>query len=389
MANHFKILTYLVVLLFSCSSLVACFDDAEDIDITLQNDLVLTNVVFGSLKTEVHTKNKAGEDSLYYSSISASAAYPFTIDQLNNVAYNLDSLPASVCPDKIIFSAFTVNSGTCALRKLTAEEDTLYATTDTIDFTPGFRTFNLYGADGTSRRSYRIEVRIHKQREDSVTWRQYDRADWKDEFLQNTHNGTEYSVAGEQFRLDDGKMLLANAEGEFAEDRISADEAQYLPTANHTWVSAPSRVDKELTELILYGTQQQGDSLVGRLWRRYIDPRGDVEAAWEYLPAVFDNTNRLPDLHDASLFFYDKGFLLVGLTNAGHLSVKYSLDRGRTWKKHRGLVPSADLNNKTITSLKAGLDADNNLWLLIDDNEVWYGRAHAVGWAEEQRAFLE
>lgn len=387
MKKALRTLNYIVILLLTGSFFTACFDD-EEIDYGNYNDLILSNIAFGTLPRTMHTTNKAGGDSTYYSTVQAATVYPFTIDQLNNVAYNLDSLPYGVQADKIIFSAFSVKDGTATLKKLSAEGDTLYATADTLDFSCGFREFNLYGNDGTSRRTYRVEVRIHQQKPDSLTWTHYSTDEWNAQQLNCGHTGNEYSAAGLSFRLADSEMqVFDNGSQSFVADKIDADEIPLLPTDDMAWISLPSRNIKSITEVLLYGTRSQADSLSGVLWRRNIDTAALIETAWEFLPPTFGSPFPVPSFHTASLLPYDKGVILVGIKNDGTIGLKYTVDRGRTWKDHPYLVLNNELKTKKVTYLKAGIDAHSNLWLLIDDQDVWRGRAHSVDWANDRRIF--
>lgn len=383
-----KYLLHIIILLLGGSILVSCFDDGEAIEYNY-NDLILTNVAFGTLPRTMHTKNKAGEDSTFQSSVSANTVYPFTIDQINNVAYNLDSLPVGTRADKIIFSAFAVKDGSFGIKSLTTGQDTAYAVADTLDFRQGYREFSLFGVDGTSRRTYRVEVRIHQQKEDSVTWSEHSLDDFAAHYVQPAGPETEYSAAGFCFSLVPGESILVKADGqeESMEDAVNADDKQHLPTANVAWNNLPSRADANIEEVYLYGTRTEADTLAGKFWRRNISKNGTMEFAWDYYPTSIESVYPLPALRSARLFAYDKGLLLVGIDKNDKICVKYSLDRGRTWKKHTSLVLPTALSELTVTNLCSQVDADSNLWLLIDDTTVWRGRAHKVSWNDDQREY--
>lgn len=389
MSKFLRILNHILVLLIGGSLLVSCFDDDEVNDYNY-NDLILTNLTFGTLPRVMHTTNKAGGDSTFMSTVSATNVYPFTIDQVNNVAYNLDSLPVGTKADKIIFSTFTVKDGSFAVKSLKTGQDTAYVVADTLDFSQGHREFQLFGVDGTSRRTYRVEVRIHQQKEDSVTWTKYGLDDFNQR-LTPTHNpATEYDAAGLHFQLVPGEKILVAAEGgESADDVMDEADKQHLPTANVTWNSMATRADARIEEVFLYGTRGEGNAMAGKFWRRNVDLQGTMQFAWEYFPTAIDNLNPVPALRDAQLFTFDQGLLLVGVGTDNKIVIKHSADRGRTWKKHSALVLPANLKDLTVTSLRSIVDADNNLWLLIDENEVWRGRAHKVSWNEDQRQYVK
>ena len=78
----------------------------------------------------------------------------------------------------------------------------------------------------------------------------------------------------------------------------------------------------------------------------------------------------------------------MGIDRDGHISLKYSIDGGRIWKNHNYLQLPDELKTRTASSLQASIDAHQNLWLLIDEEETWYGRAHSVAWKTEDGIFI-
>lgn len=390
MSKFIRIVNYIVVLLLTGSLLVSCFKD-EEVEEYNYNDLILTNVTFGTIPRVMHTTSKSGADSTFMSTVSATNVYPFTIDHVNNMAYNLDSLPVGTKADKIIFSTFAVKDGSFGIKSLKTGQDTAYVVADTLDFSQGYRDFQLLGLDGTSRRTYRVEVRIHQQKEDSVTWTKYGIDDFTQRLTPSACPATEYDAAGLHFQLVPGEKILvaANAGADATEDAVEEADKQHLPTDHVVWADMAARADDRIQEVYLYGTRGEGEAMAGKFWRRNVDTEGSMAFAWEYFPTVINNQNPVPTLRDANLFVYDKGLLLVGVGSDNKIVVKHSADRGRTWKAHSSLVLPTDLKDLTVTSLNSIVDADNNLWLLIDGNEVWRGRAHKVSWNEDPRQFVK
>lgn len=386
MNKNLRFLHSLIIVILAGCFMTSCFDD-EEIDASKYNDLILSNISFGTLPRVMHTKAKNGNDSVYNTTLNAKTDYPFTIDHFTNTAYNVDSLPYGIKADKIIFSSFTVADGNMSLRTLNNDKDTIYAVADTLDFSQGYRLFNLYGIDGTSKRQYRVEVRIHKQKMDSLTWSQYT----VDEFTSRKPvaklPANEFEAVGHHFSvIDDAIYDNLSANGEPVAEELD-DKGENLPNANFAWATMPSRAYDYIQEVILYGTRDAEDKSSSKLWRRNIDTTGIHKYIWEYLPSTVENLNPLPTLHDAGLYVYDEGLLLVGLNKDGKIIIKHSAEHGRTWKNHSVLVLPADLKDRSASSLESFVDADSNLWLLIDGNEVWRGRAHRVAWNKEQTIF--
>lgn len=389
MSKTLRYLPTLLVLILGLNLTTSCFDDTE-YNIAEYNNLIISNVSFGTLPRVLHTTSKSGKDSLVYSTVSATSVYPFTIDQINNHIFNVDSLPYGTRADKIIFSDFAVADGQAAIIVPGTERDTIYAKTDTLDFSQGYRDFRLYGADLASLRTYRVEVRIHQQTTDSLTWTQHSTDDFAAHKPQQNNNGKEYSAAGYTFRLDEGSIMISNDGNDFTPDAIDDDDDKdCLPADNCSWAWRTSAADEAIKEVFLYGTRGDNDALKAHFWRRNIDTKGQLHYSWEHLPSTINNTNPLPNLHHATLSNYDKGLLLVGLNADGTIIIRHSSDYGRTWKKHSALILKTPLDKLKATTLEAYVDSDNNLWMLIDGKDVWRGRAHKVSWNEEQNKFTK
>ena len=100
--------------------------------------------------------------------------YKFTIDQVQRLIYNKDSLPmgADTILDRIIIDTLSctgwVTSG--------APQDTLLSTTDSLDLRPAINAtgsdgikLNSHAADGTNY-IYTLQIRVHLQDPDSMSW---------------------------------------------------------------------------------------------------------------------------------------------------------------------------------------------------------------------------
>lgn len=388
-----KTLLAMAVVLFG-GALVSCLGDNTEYDLTEYNDLYVSSVSLGTLPRYLHTTASDGSDSIVKSTISASSAYPMTIDHINNEIYNIDSLPYGVDAEKVIFSTFSVAQGTLALELLDRKDeitgepvDTAYSTSDSIDFSKGARRFNLYGVDGTSRRTYIVDVRIHRQTEDSLTWRQMLMDDWKNEERFCGERTNTFTLDSMTFTLRDGGIDAALYNDEPATDAIETENIGELPHENLSWIATTNGADALTRQVLLYGTVQR-DSLESRIWRRNVDVTGQQSYKWEYLPVTFENKYPAPALKCATLLHYDKGILLVGIDSKGYLKIRYSTDGGRIWRNHNYLLLPDELKERQVNTLDASIDSNSNLWLLLDGNDVWYGRAHSVSWQEDQKVFL-
>lgn len=101
--------------------------------------------------------------------------YQFTIDQLQRIIYNRDSMPvqADTVLDRILIDSLTssgwITSG--------APNDTLMTTTDSVDLRAAINTDNglkikVHASDGMTSREYTLKINVHLQEPDSLVWNQ-------------------------------------------------------------------------------------------------------------------------------------------------------------------------------------------------------------------------
>ena len=104
--------------------------------------------------------------------------YKFSIDQLNRLIYNKDSMPVGANVDsilgRILVDTFSVTGWITA----GSPTDTLFKMNDSIDLRPAVNKagpsgmeFTVHAADGTNSRKYYLDIRVHLQDPDSLVWR--------------------------------------------------------------------------------------------------------------------------------------------------------------------------------------------------------------------------
>lgn len=99
--------------------------------------------------------------------------YTFTIDQLNRLIYNRDSLPvgSDTIIDRILIKTMSVTGWITS----GSPNDTLFSTADSVDLTPAMNNdagmqFKVHAADGLTTREYKLKVNVHLQDPDSLVW---------------------------------------------------------------------------------------------------------------------------------------------------------------------------------------------------------------------------
>lgn len=358
--------------------LTACFNDDNTTQVDVSSDCVVTSFGLGTLQRTVHTRTKDGtKDSSFVQNVPATG-YAFTIDQERNAIYNLDSLPAGVHLAKVKPRALEVR-GVARLVSLLNQADTAISINTEIDLQQQ-RTLHVYGLDGVSRRNYTLEVRVHREEGDSVTWTQPTEAAWVAQGFVMPKAGM-VQGEGRAFRVQ-GTEVFTTADGEtWTRDSVSLDDAAQLPDANVTGTVLPARDVNHLQEWVMYGTKN-GSS---RVWTRKWDTSGTYHFGWELVDAPTDGRFVAPVLVNPQLLAYDDGVLLVGRTAVGAPTLRYSRDRGRTWVNHPTLTLPHNFP-KTVTSLEVAVDARGQLWLHTDSG-VWRVRLHRLSWENAMRKF--
>ncbi len=99
--------------------------------------------------------------------------YTFTIDQLNRLIYNRDSLPMDA--DTIIDSILIKKMDVTGWISSGSPTDTLFNISNVVDLTPAMNNdagmlFKAHAADGVTAREYKLKVNVHLQDPDSLVW---------------------------------------------------------------------------------------------------------------------------------------------------------------------------------------------------------------------------
>lgn len=148
-------------------SLAAC-DSESTYETTSSRDCVVTSATLGTLYRMTAGKNTSGQDTVYRSAVSG-VLYPISIDHRNQRIFNADSLPAGTDVSRTVFAAFNA-TGTVGIRSLATGQDTLFTRTDSTDCSVE-RFVTVYSADGESRRTYSLQLNVHREEADSFVWR--------------------------------------------------------------------------------------------------------------------------------------------------------------------------------------------------------------------------
>ncbi|MDO5446845.1 MAG: DUF6242 domain-containing protein [Prevotellaceae bacterium] len=164
-----KYFSFFATLVVASTMLCSCLGGNDD-DVDYGSDTAISSFTLNTIYRTMHTQASDGSDSTYTSTLSASN-YKFSIDHLNGIIENLDSLPKWTNPDKVLCTVTAYNSGVIAYLKPTSG-DTLFAynSADTMDFSKPIE-FRVYSPDGSNAcRKYTVSINIHQEEGDSMRW---------------------------------------------------------------------------------------------------------------------------------------------------------------------------------------------------------------------------
>lgn len=159
------------IILFSLAILsafcTACSDKSSD---SLSPEAAITSFSMGDFDVIYMDRNMQGNDTLVTRTVTGSTVH-FSIDQINNVITNPDSLPAGSRLDSVKLSV--VSKGNTWFRTVRADgtvADTLWSNTRYFNLNRPL-TLAVKSEDATYTRLYVVNVNVHKADPDSMTWK--------------------------------------------------------------------------------------------------------------------------------------------------------------------------------------------------------------------------
>lgn len=165
-----KFLPLIAVLFAATSIMTSCLDNDVE-QITYTSETSITGFSLGTLNIDRIGKDKNGLDSHYVDTLDCSN-YPFTIDQINRIITNKDSLPVGTYIDKVITN-ITYDAGMLGYTPKGSDHDTIWTSTDSIDFTDPVE-FKVYAYSGVEGKPYKVTINVHKQEPDTISWKKFD-----------------------------------------------------------------------------------------------------------------------------------------------------------------------------------------------------------------------
>lgn len=195
---------YAIAVLFCLLTGLSSCLEGDETDYSIYRDCAITAFSLKDISWEVTTKNKAGNDSTYTQTVTASA-YHFTIDQMRGLIYNTDSLPAGTKVNKVLVNLTA--DGNAVYNKGTGDEMGMLQS-DSIDFTKDVKA-TVYSISGEYSKAYTIRVNVHQVDPDSSQWFQ-NKVEWCGKELQTPKAAT-FGDKVAVFGIQDGKLMVTTA----------------------------------------------------------------------------------------------------------------------------------------------------------------------------------
>ena len=206
--------------------------------------------------------------------------YKFSIDQLNHVIFNADSMP--VGSDSIL-ARILIDTFTASGYVTSGINDTLVVTSDSMDLRKAINNdvgmhFNIYSGDLETIQEYTLKINVHMQEPDSMSWKQM--SDMPEGFLTSSMGSKQKVVT-----LNDS-ILVFDASDATAIKAYIADGAN---PAAYQWSTVTVNGLPEDTDIrsltasqgTLYAVSTSGDvytSNNGESWTRSESLSGNVVA---------------------------------------------------------------------------------------------------------------
>lgn len=167
-----RLLPFVAALFVATSIMTSCLDSEEQ-QVLYDPESSITGFSVGTLHIDRVGKDSNGEDSAYVDTVSY-ADYPFTIDQINRTIENRDSFPIGTHINKVVTNvSYDTGTGMLAYRPNGSERDTVWTSTDSIDFTSPVQ-FRVYMHNGSLGKPYTVKINVHRTEPDTMTWNKFD-----------------------------------------------------------------------------------------------------------------------------------------------------------------------------------------------------------------------
>jgi hypothetical protein len=353
-----KYIYTLCLLMMTAWGLTSCLKDNDE-EVTLHDDMVITDFALTVVNQFVTVKSSSGADSTYKKTIISGLPI-FNIDQNKGQIFNNTPLPANCDLKHILASVGSKNNGVITIKSMISDSLFYFSSTDSIDFSQP-RLLRVYASDNSGFRDYTITVNMAETESGKMLW---------DEFPAGSEEIEQ--ALYQQILLTPGdasKFNLSKDSGNTWTEELIGDneDASLLPTSTLAWLVFPFKANANTDYEMLVGILDS-ESTTYTFWRKIVDKNAEAPTAkWVNMPIETDRQYLLPLMDSLSLIWYNENLYAIG--NNG--KIYKSIDQGISWRVCEDFTLPEDMESNNV---KAVTDADGNLWILnADSGRVWKG----------------
>ena len=335
-----KNLLIISLLTFGIMMLTACLGNNDDTESS--SECALLTFSIADIKTPKTITLDDGTDSTY-TVITNTSNIVFTIDQVNRLVYNLDSIPFGTHTDVVSVKCTSSTSSSICYDKEGVR--TSFTTGDTVNFTRPV-VFTVVSQDKKYSHDYTITLNVRKVDPGESSW---------------------HKVPG---TIDLQTM----------KPDVSAIEADFLArhAADHVFAfSYPLTTNKTIMRnLVVCYDDAEVDSLA-HVWTRL-----STEAEWSEMCPSADNPYGCPLLENLMVVRYNGDLYAFGGQSKGGRTpaveafsrMFVSVDNGVTWRSHKEKLSLPEELVGYNGAFDAAVDNDYFLWIVLEDGTIWKGR---------------
>ena len=410
-----RIAISLVCPLIGVLMMTSCLGNGEES--VASSDVALLSFSIKDLKT-VHTIQKENGEYSTYTTVLSGSAVPFTIDQVQHLVYNKDSLAYKTDITGVLVNV-TADGGV-VYRKPDGEFGSVE---DSIDFTNPVE-FRVTSYDGQFVRYYTASINVHQVDPKETSWVQFGNDNYPDLdelkafvkgdnlYVIGTADGVYYTNtaaladctvwttvecsgiegAGLSALLVDDVFYLKTDAGIYR----SEDAVEWTPASNEAevatlpgggmshsiaWISNPLRTNEDIMRTTFVAIPEKADTCA-QVWMKL-----STEDTWVEIEPKGGNIYGCPNLENLAVIRYAENMYAFGGESVGNRKVKLeafgacyeSRDNGVTWKvNEEALSLPEEFREKGDEAFSAATDGEY-VWVMWSTGQVWRGRWNGLG----------
>ena len=314
----------------------------KDSDSDLSSECALLTFSIADIQTPKTITLEDGRDSTFTVSTAVSN-YVFSIDQINRLVYNIDSIPYGVQTEKVVVKSTASTSATIYYDK--DGESTAFSSGDTLNLTQSL-VFTVVSQDKKYSRDYTVTLNVHRVSPGESSWRQ----------------------------------VTAPADLQRMKADVSDIEADFLAAHPAEKVFAfryPLKTNTTIMRNIVVCYDVASTDSLAHVWTRL-----STEPEWQEMYPSTDNPYGCPLLENLMVIRYNGDLYAFGGRSKGGRTpaveaferMFVSVDNGITWRKYSDKLSLPEELLGYNGAFDAAVDDDDFLWIVLADGTAWRGK---------------